>query len=195
MPEELGQCHEAVREFLSRGDPLANPSADAVFHKHVKDTESRLQKSDFVRSCTYFLVRADLFEEALEEPMLRVALFKLVLSIVGYHTRVESHLKQAFRMEKTCLKTELINEAWNHGAIGRILVKEYVTDVEATATEACLIAALWGCTTLGNARRGLANGLPIESQVKCGINELVKFLAISRMRKPESKRLTRSLNV
>ena len=85
--------------------------------------------------------------------MLRVALFKLVLSIVyigkGYHTRVESHLKQAFRMTKTCLKTEHINEAWKHGAIGRILVKEYVTDVEATATEACLIAAMWGCTTLG----------------------------------------------
>ena len=128
LPEELRLCHEAVREFLSRGDPVANPSADAVFHKHVKDTESRLRMSDFVRSCTYFLVRADLFEEALEEPMLRVALFKLVLSIVyigkGYNTRVESHLKQAFREEQTCLKTEFINEAWKHGASSRILVKE-----------------------------------------------------------------------
>ena len=42
-----------------------------------------------------------MFDDALEEPMLRVALFKLVLSIVyigrGYHTRVESHLKQDFR--------------------------------------------------------------------------------------------------
>ena len=96
----------------------------------------------------------------MQEPMLRVALFKLVLSIVyigkGYHTRVESHLKQAFRDEQTCLKTELINEAWKQGAIGRILVKEYVTDVEAITTEACLIAALWRCTTLGNARRGRA---------------------------------------
>lgn len=128
LPEELRLCHEAVREFLSRGDPVANPSADAVFHKHVKDTESRLRLSDFVRSCTYFLVRADLFEEALEEPMLRVALFKLVLSIVyigkEYNTRVESHLKQAFREEQTCLKTNFIHQAWKSGAIGRILVKE-----------------------------------------------------------------------
>ena len=81
LPElaELRLCHEAIRKFLSRDDPVANPSADAVFHKHVKDTESRLWRSDFVRSCIYFLVRVDLFEEALEEPMLRVALFKLVL--------------------------------------------------------------------------------------------------------------------
>ena len=108
LPEELRLCHEAVREFLSMGDPVANPSADAVFHKHVKDTESRFRRSDLVRSCTYFLVRADLFEEALEEPMLRVALFKLVLCIVyigkGYHTRVESHLKQAFREAQSRLR-------------------------------------------------------------------------------------------
>ena len=52
----LGCATKQSRNFLSRGDPVANPSADAVFHKHVKDTESRLWRSDFVRSCTYFLV-------------------------------------------------------------------------------------------------------------------------------------------
>ena len=65
----------------------------------------------------------------------------------------EIHLKQAFREEQTCLKTEFINEVWKHGTIGRILVKEYVTDVECTATEGCHIAAQWGCATLGKRLR------------------------------------------
>ena len=71
----------STRGIPVEGGSGGDPSADAVFHKYVKDTESRLWRSDFLRSCTYFIyiVRADLFEEALEEPMLRVALFKLVL--------------------------------------------------------------------------------------------------------------------